>query len=400
MNVSVIVVSLHRRPWLARCLLALRQLDYPAFEIIVVADGESLAQMDTTGLKTLVFDTANIAQARNHGIALAGGEICAFIDDDAVPEPLWLRHLVAAFEATAADGVVGHVRGRNGISFQSRAASVDRDGITWAEPGRGDAPFVPELAPGRALKLVGTNMALRRPALVALGGFDPTFRYYLDDTDLSLRLAQSGRRAAVAPLAEVHHGFAPSLRRSATRTPLDLTDIGRSTALFLRRHGGADPSGQWEALYDRERARLLRHMVIGNLTPGDVGRRLETLARGWREGLDAPLGEGVRDLALSADFSPVLPMITGQRVIRSRLFRRRSALKKASELSSKGHRVTLLSFSLTPVRHHLLFTNKGVWFQRGGQFGRSERETKRIRWCRFAQRCEEEIARVAKVRGI
>jgi GT2 family glycosyltransferase len=400
MDVSVIVVSHGRLHWLNRCLTALRQLDYPSFEIVVVADTASLQHADTTGLKTAGFDTPNISAARNLGLRHAAGAICAFLDDDAVPEPLWLSHITQAFEKTGADAVVGYVRGRNGISFQSRIATVDAEAETHEEPVDGDAPFVPVLKPGRALKLVGTNMAFRRSALEALGGFDEAFRYYLDDTDISLRLAQAGKCAAVAPLAEVHHAFASSGRRTAMRAPTDLFDIGRSSALYFRRHGTPKLDDLKTRMTARERARLVRHMVLGNCEPRDIHRLLSTLNAGWVAGLgeDLPILNHV--LARDQDFSPVQPIPSGHIILSSRLVKRHRMLKSAAEQSQSGHRVSLFSFSLTPIRHHVRYSDTGFWVQTGGQFGRSKRQTKRFRWCRFASRIKEEIERVAKVRGI
>ena len=39
-------------------------------------------------------DVANISVSRNIGICMAQGDIVAFIDDDAVPEPEWLAQLL------------------------------------------------------------------------------------------------------------------------------------------------------------------------------------------------------------------------------------------------------------------------------------------------------------------
>ena len=400
MNVSVIVVS-HQRPvWLARCLTALRQLDYPAFEVVVVADTASLAACSLADVKSVAFDDTNISAARNIGIRHAAGEICAFIDDDAVPEPAWLGYLARAFDVTDADAVVGYVRGRNGIGFQSRVASVDVEAETHAEPTQSDAAFVPALKRGRALKLVGTNMSFRRKALATLDGFDEAYRYFLDDTDISLRLARAGMKAAVAPLAEVHHGFAPSPRRAATRAPIDLFDIGRSSAIYFRRHDAPDLAQLHDRITVRERDRLLRHMVAGNCEPRDVSRRLATLQAGWLAGIGAELPTLERDLTCDHPFFPMQSSIEKTTVLSSRLLRRKATLKKAAELSSKGHRVSLFSFSLTPVRHRVRYTADGVWIQTGGQFGRTERNAKRYRWCRFAKRMKEEVGRIAKVRRI
>jgi len=60
-------------------------------------------------------------------------------------------------------------------------------------------------------------MAVRRSVLADLGGFDPRFRFYLDETDLNLRLAARGLYTALVPLAQVHHGFHASARRRKDR---------------------------------------------------------------------------------------------------------------------------------------------------------------------------------------
>ena len=400
MNVSVIVVSRGRPTWLTRCLLAIRQLDYPSFEAIVVADPQSLDVVDCTGMKTVEFDIPNISAARNAGIREASGEICAFIDDDAVPEPLWLTHIADAFHATEADAVVGYVRGRNGISYQSRTSSVDIQAETHSERDRGADPFVPKLSSGRALKLVGTNMAFRREALSVLGGFDEAFAYYLDDTDISLRLHKSGQSAAVAPMAEVHHGYAPSERRTHRRTPIDLFDLARSSAIFFRRHDTPNVDELHTRITKREEKRLIQHMVMGTCEPRDIRKVMKTFEDGWKIGQTAQFTEEPRELRPRAKFSPLIQTASGHHVLTSRLLKRGKTLKKAANLTRNGQRASVFSFSLTPVRHHVVYTNSGIWVQTGGQFGRTKRGSRPFVWCRFASRLRDERQRVAKIRGI
>ncbi len=404
-TISVVVVSQNRPAWLSRCLTALSQLDYPAFEVIVVTDGpgHAAASAHPTAPDTtlLIVNEANVATLRNRGIEIAKGEWVAFIDDDAVPEPLWLQRHIEALAATSADASVGYVRGRNGISFQSRAASVDNEAETHSEPSPNSAPCAPDLATGRALKLIGTNCVIRRNALLALNGFDPAFRFYLDDTDISMRLMNAGYRACVAPHAEVHHTFAPSPRRTAARRPKQLFDIGRSTAIFLRRHPGADNSEIWDRLFLREKGRLERHLIQGTCEPRDVSNLLTDLANGWDQGASEPLAPlaALNDLAEGA-FVPFPVLQPGCDVISSRLLRRKAKLATASLRAKSGKRVSFFSFSLTPVRHHVRYSECGVWVQTGGQFGRSDRENRLFRWCRFAKRMKEEIRRVEMQRGI
>lgn len=235
-SVSVVVVSRDRPDALYLCVLGLSQLQYSDFEIVVVADAKGLAAIEIfrEQVKIVQFDEANISAARNMGISQSAGKIVAFIDDDAVPEPTWLTYLMAPFANKDVGAVGGFVLGRNGISFQWKARVIGPDGFTFSVDV--DEIKATILTPpiGYAVKTEGTNMAVRRKVLIDLGGFDPAYHFYLDETDLNMRLAASNHRTAIAPLAQVHHGFAQSIRRRGDRVPSDLFDIGASWAVFQK----------------------------------------------------------------------------------------------------------------------------------------------------------------------
>ena len=115
--VSVVVVSHGRPEMLKRCLLGLSQLQYDPFEIILVADPLGVSAAGQTGLaddlKIIPFEEPNISAARNLGVAAAAGELIAFIDDDAVPEPQWLRYLCAPAVQSDVAAMGGYVRARH-----------------------------------------------------------------------------------------------------------------------------------------------------------------------------------------------------------------------------------------------------------------------------------------------
>ena len=69
------------------------------------------------------------------------------------------------------------------------------------------------LSDGEAEHIPGCNMAFRRAALKAIGGFDPQFRTAGDDVDICWRLQQQGWTIGFSPGAMVWHH-----RRNSVRT--------------------------------------------------------------------------------------------------------------------------------------------------------------------------------------
>ncbi|MCC1491284.1 glycosyltransferase family 2 protein [Cognatishimia sp. F0-27] len=404
-NTSVIVVSRGRPDALMGCLDALAQQVWPSFEILVVAcpDGCSAVEgrSDADSLRLIPFDRPNIAQARNLGLAQAAGEIVAFIDDDARAEPLWLSHLIAPFEDPAIAAATGFVIGRNGISFQWTARSVDALGEAHPLAVAGLDPITPKAPRKQAIKLEGTNMALRRTVLMEMGGFDPAFHYFLDETDLSMRLMQAGHSPVVVPLAQVHHQFEASAVRAADRRPRDLTEIGASKAVFLRKHAAKRHRRKaWKAFRANERRRALRWMQSGPFGADDVIRLMRGLTRGWKTGLYRELAEAEPIADAGGRFLPYPGRPGAMHRVLSGPWARRAALREAAtRLSKTGAIVTLILLRRGARAHRVGFTEGGFWEQSGGLMGRADRDAPRVALWRRSKRIRTEASRVAPVRG-
>ncbi len=397
MRVSVVIVSRHRPALLRRCLLGLSQQDVPGFEVVVVADPAGIAAAQGFAVKTVVFDEPNISAARNFGIAQAGGDVVAFIDDDAVPEPTWLSRLSAPFADAQVIAATGFIRGRNGISFQWKAAWVDAAGNDTPLPVDG-VTLLPS-TPAKAVKTQGTNCAFRRETLAGAGGFDPLFRFFHDETDLNLRLAGQGL-TAIVPDAQVHHGFAEGPHRRADRVPTSLHEIAASTAVFLRRHANGATARHLSELTDRERRRALGHMVAGRIEPRDVTRLLTSLQSGWGDGLSRPL----------TDLPPLPPPQTaflpfdgpGPRqglVLWGWRHQAPALTVKAQAAAARGHIVTLFLFTPDTRPHWHGFGADGIWRQTGGLFGPADRGEAIFRLWRMGDRVDHEIACLCRLRA-
>ncbi|TMD18575.1 MAG: glycosyltransferase, partial [Chloroflexi bacterium] len=99
-RVSVVVCTYNGARTIRDCLDALEQLDYPDFEVIVVDDGSSDATAAIAreyDCRLIQTENRGLGSARNTGLREATGEIVAYIDDDAYPDPHWLKYLTSTF---------------------------------------------------------------------------------------------------------------------------------------------------------------------------------------------------------------------------------------------------------------------------------------------------------------
>ncbi len=240
-SISVIVSTCNRAATLADCLAALRGQSFPRFEVIAVVGPCSDAtpqvlQAYAPHIKVVTCGVRNLSASRNLGIAAAAGDICAFIDDDAVAHPRWLERLDRRYDDPAVGGVGGFTLDNTGARFQCRYTVCDRFGnatlLDHVDPT--DRLSVPGL--WLFPSLLGTNSSFRTALLRRIGGFDATYEYMLDETDVCVRLADLGHAVVTAPDALVFHRYAASHVRDHRRIARTLLAQSRSKAHFVLRH--------------------------------------------------------------------------------------------------------------------------------------------------------------------
>ncbi|WP_323032623.1 glycosyltransferase family 2 protein [Paracoccus sp. (in: a-proteobacteria)] len=363
-SASIVVISRHRPQALARCLTALAGQTHPDFEVVLVADPASSGMRPDLPLKRLAFDHANISAARNEGLALAAGEVVLFIDDDALAELGWAEALARPLADPRVVAATGFTRGPDGLRWQVRAERITPSGAT--EPL--DIAKTTLLSPenGCPVSTIGTNCGFRREALLAIGGFDPAFPYYLDESDVNMRMAARFPQGltAVVPSAQVIHGIAPGPGRGKGGVPRDLTAIGRSAAIFAARHGG-DIGG----LRDSQRRRLLRHMVAGRLDPFAIAPILATLERGLAEGQGpspAPPAPWSRPPPPPLRPMPRMAMAGEPLFLAGWYWQARALRARAAQVVAQGQTVTLLLLTPGFLPHRRTLAPGGWWEQCGG----------------------------------
>jgi len=203
-RISVVVCSYNGARTIRDCFAGLRNLQYPNYEVIVVNDGSKDRTACITGeygFRLINTENCGLSSARNTGAQAATGEIVAYIDDDAYPDPHWLTYLASTFMTTSYAAV---------------------GGPNIAPPGDGAIAECVAHAPGgpvhvllndrNAEHIPGCNMAFRKSALMEIGGFDPRFRAAGDDVDVCWRILEQGWKIGFNPAAMVWHHRRNSLR--------------------------------------------------------------------------------------------------------------------------------------------------------------------------------------------
>lgn len=196
-RISVVVCTYNGARTLSECLAGLKRLEYPDYEVIVVDDGSTDATpaiARESGFRVVNEGHRGLSGARNLGLHAATGEIVAYIDDDAYPDPQWLTYLAIAFRTSAHAGM-------GGPNLTPRGDGPIASAVSNA-PGN---PVHILLSDEEAEHVPGCNMAFRRECLLAIDGFDERFHRAGDDVDICWRLQDRGWTLGYAPAALVWH---------------------------------------------------------------------------------------------------------------------------------------------------------------------------------------------------
>jgi hypothetical protein len=220
-HITVVVATRERPDSLRGCLYALLDLKYPHYDVVVVDSdpetpdtAELLAHHFPEPIRYVREDRRGLASARNRGLAEAGGQIVAFVDDNVVVDRHWLTGIAEGF---AADRGVGCVTGLvlpAQLDTPAQLLLERHDGFDKGFALRvfdfnryrpGD-PLFPFTA-GRFGS--GANMAFDTAVLRRLGGFDPAIGVGTsarggDDRAAFFRVVL-GHRVVYQPAAVVWH---------------------------------------------------------------------------------------------------------------------------------------------------------------------------------------------------
>ena len=289
-SVSVVICTYNRKDYLERCLDYLTYQSNDNFEVIVVDgpsdDGTAEVLARHRGcIKVVKNPDRNLSKSRNLGIDAAAGDIVAFIDDDALPFDDWVDRVLQEYNGRTLTtaGLGGPAYYAGSLWFQAEDNGISNDcqvkvSIDSREIGRN----------GWYRYNTGTNATFAREALVQVDGFDEQYDYFLDESELCLRLQKSGWLIGYAPEVIVRHEFAKSHNRSG-KFNYNWFTICKNSAYFVATNGGLKGKKLEDFLTKRfevERVAPLDKAVRdGELSSADRDRHVQAIWDGMAKGL-------------------------------------------------------------------------------------------------------------------
>ena len=291
-KVVAIVINYNGKDVTLQTLESLGGLDYAELEIVVVDNGsndgssEAVAEWypNVTQLRKEVNE--GVAAGMNVGVAHALEGDCDYLlilNNDIEVAPSMVSELVEVAESNNSVGCVGpkayyywdreRLWSTGGILRYRESVTVER-GMGEEDSGQYDKVQEVDYVNGCA-------MLVRRQVMERVGPFDPLYFVGIEDADWCMRMKRLGYRCAYTPHAVLWHMVSHTL---GTYTTGRTFQTGRSTAIFVRRHGDA-----WQ------KARFLFFMLLAAPSAylRELGKGNEEAARnkwrGFMDGLRTPL---------------------------------------------------------------------------------------------------------------
>ena len=226
-QISIVIVTCNSRSVLLSCLKALEALSTDLrYQVIIVdnasTDGSAETSAQSCPEAVIIRNERNLgfAAACNQGAERAAGEFLLFLNPDVQIDSDTPVKLLAAFERPEKVGLVsGRLRYPDGrfqatsrkfptignLVFSRGSALYRLIGSSGDRAGRYTLHDADTISAVPAV--AATMLMIRKTVFETLGGFDPRFFLFMEDTDLSLRAHRQGYVNLVVPQAGGCHDW-------------------------------------------------------------------------------------------------------------------------------------------------------------------------------------------------
>jgi hypothetical protein len=249
-TLSVIIVNRNTADLLVKCLDHIFRSDLPGRpEVIVVDNGssdDSVARVKAAYPEVTIIQAGRnlgFAAANNRALERARGDFLLLVNTDALLESDCARILLDLMHADPQAAMVGpQLLNEDGTVQTSYEAvptlateTLNRSLLKRLFPSRFPSKNRRLDGPEPVEALIGAVMMIRRKALEQVGAFDEDYFFFLEETDLAVRMRQAGWKVAHEPRAKAVHLQGASARGLQEEARIEFY---RSRYLFFEKHYG------------------------------------------------------------------------------------------------------------------------------------------------------------------
>jgi GT2 family glycosyltransferase len=221
-EVSIVIVTWNGRQYLGPCLEAVSAQQGIDAEVILVDNASTDGTVEFVRARfpqvrvIALAENCGFAGGNNAGVRVARGRFVAFLNNDTVADPGWLRALRGGIDPAA-----GFLLTTSRIVYMHDASTVDSAGdglFRWGGAFKRHHGASVDLAGAsqEVFGVCGGACLVSKRVFDELGGFDEDFFFSHEDVDLSYRARLRGYRCRyVADAIVRHHGSGTSRRAAA-----------------------------------------------------------------------------------------------------------------------------------------------------------------------------------------
>lgn len=210
-QVAIIVCARNNRDILSHCLIGIREQRYHDWQCVVVDDASTDGTVDWLRLEYpwvgVIRNDQNCGPSFSRNLAAnrVTADYLAFLDSDVELDPNWLNTTVDFMQTAPPVGIVG-----GKLIFASRPSLIHSYGGALGRLGLGWDAHEGELESAlrelvECLWVSSAAMLIQKTVFEEAGGFDETFFYGYEDSDLGWRANLLGYRVVSIPDARAFH---------------------------------------------------------------------------------------------------------------------------------------------------------------------------------------------------
>ena len=230
LTVDIVVAVYNGEKYITRCVDSLLATDYGPKRVCIVNDGSTdntLKELEKYGNKIVIWTKPNggVSSSRNYAITRSQADLIAITDADCEVDLDWVKNAVGHFKDRKVGAVTGWTRWRI-----TNTISAIR-GTDYA------LRFARREADARSVSCTGA--VFKREALLAVDGFDTSYKVGGEDTDIGYKIHEKGYKVVYEPTVNTYHAAEDTLSGYLKK---NFRDAKNHLSLMLKREKKASMS--------------------------------------------------------------------------------------------------------------------------------------------------------------